>query len=371
MLKIMKNTLKILTRQKSIFVGIIVIPTILTLLFSFLLGSEMSYSIGYIDNDNSIYSKDLLETIKKSGTVSLREVKLDTADSSIVGKEVELVIIIHANYEENILSGKDTLVDIKSVTDSEIKSTLSSIVDSKTLDYYSISKIAKGDSSKLSELLDDLNNSSIKYELNDINEKGVNVGASIGMVIMVIFTTSFFITKFIIVDETQGTKNRILLGKVSRLEYYAGTLLVFFLLSALTSLLYFGVCNLLGFDFGTDNSIYYLYVLFALNFLSIAFNLALISVTKSPTVASNLASVLITSLSMISGLFWPFSFMPESLQKIGALVPTRWAMVAIENIQKNSDFLTILPSILSIILVGIILLLITVFFQFKKFSFKK
>ena len=40
---------------------------------------------------------------------------------------------------------------------------------------------------------------------------------------------------------------------------------------------------------------------------------------------------------MLSGVFWDFDVMEESLQKIGNYIPTRWVYVCIENLQNGND----------------------------------
>ena len=41
---------------------------------------------------------------------------------------------------------------------------------------------------------------------------------------------------------------------------------------------------------------------------------------------------------MLSGMFWDFDVMEDSLQKIGNLMPTRWVYLCIETLQQNNDF---------------------------------
>ena len=360
MFNLIKNTFKVLLRKKSVLVTMIVIPTIITVGFSFLMGSANKYGIGLVNKDEGVISEELINNLKKMDTISLVELSEDEIDSSVVSKEVELCIIIDENFSENILKSKNDTVKIEYIGESEIKASIENIINATINNLYKIVKLADGNEDKFNEYLKTYKNDDIKYQLNKMNKSKVNVASSIGFVIMLIFISSFYITRFIIDDEKAGTKERTLLGNVSKLKYYSSTFIVFFLCSAMTSVLYYIICNGLDFDFKTENTIYYLYVLLAVNFVAVGFNLALLTITKSPTVSANLSSLIVTIGCMISGLWWPFEIMPDTLQKLGSLLPPRWAMVAIENIQSGYGLDKLLPQISNLIICGILLLIFTV-----------
>lgn len=363
MFNLIKNTFKVLLRKRTVLVTMIIIPTIITVGLSFLMGSSIKYGIGLINNDNGVISEEIVNNLKKMDTISLIELNEEEVDSSIVSKEVELCIVIDENFSENILNSKDDTIKIEYIGDSQIKSSIQNVINSTTNNLYKIVKLADGDENKFNEYLKTYKNSDIKYKLNNMNEPKVSMTESIGFVIMLIFISAFYITRFIIDDEKSGTKERTLLGNVSKLKYYSSTFIVFFLCSAITSVLYYSICKGLNFDFKTENSIYYLYVLLSVNFVAVGFNLAILTITKSPTVSENISTLIITIGCMISGLWWPFEIMPQALQNIGKLLPPRWAMVAIENIQSGYGLDKLLPQISSLIICGILLLIFTVLFS--------
>lgn len=368
MLSLIRNITKVLFRKKTIILTLIIIPTILTVGASFLLGSEMKYGVGLVNEDKGIVSKEIIENIKSMDSVKIMSLDKDEVDTAVVSKEVELCILIDKNFSENIIKGKIDTVNIKSIGDSEIKASVVNVIDSTTDNMLKIGKLANKDEEKFNKYLNEYKNSDVKYEVNKEIPRKISVSASIGMVIMMMFISSFFITRFIIDDEKGGTKDRILLANISKLKYYTSVFIVFFMCSAVTSILYYLICKLANFDFQTQNTIYYLYVLLAVNFVAIGFNLVIVTVSSTPSVASNLSSLIVTCCSMISGLFWPFYVMPKPLQKIGDLLPTRWAMVAIENIQKGYGLGKIMPQIISIILCGLLFLVITIIFSRKSKS---
>ena len=62
---------------------------------------------------------------------------------------------------------------------------------------------------------------------------------------------------------------------------------------------------------------------------------------------------------MLSGVFWDFEVMEESLQKIGSFIPTRWVYVCIENLQNGNDLNEIRIYLGLMVLLSIILFIIS------------
>ncbi|MEG0855339.1 MAG: ABC transporter permease [Terrisporobacter sp.] len=368
MLSLIKNTFKVLMRKRTVLATMIIIPTIITVGISFLMGSSNKYGIGLVNKDNGVISREVIKNLKDMDTISIVNLKEDEVDTSIISRSVELCIVIDENFTENILNGKNDNVKIKCIGESEIKANIENMINSSVNNLYKISLLANKDEEKFNEYLKTYKDNDIKYELNKVKTPKVSITQSIGFIIMLIFISSFYITRFIIDDEKSGTKERVLLGNVSKFKYYCSTFIVFFICSAITSILYYIICNVLQFDFKTDNSIYYLYVLLAVNFVSIGFNLALITISKSATVAANMSTLIVTIVCMISGLWWPFEIMPDYLQKIGTMMPPRWAMVAVENIQSGYTLEGLFPQIANLLICGIFFLIFTVVLSRKSSS---
>ena len=52
---------------------------------------------------------------------------------------------------------------------------------------------------------------------------------------------------------------------------------------------------------------------------------------------STLSTLIITPTCMLSGCYWEVELMPEVMQKIAYFMPQRWAMMAIEKLQKGGN----------------------------------
>ncbi|WP_370839426.1 ABC transporter permease [Intestinibacter bartlettii] len=72
--------------------------------------------------------------------------------------------------------------------------------------------------------------------------------------------------------------------------------------------------------------------------MAISLNLCYSIICKKQVYASSIINILIVvPCCMLSGVFWDFEVMEESLQKIGSYIPTRWVYVCIENLQNGND----------------------------------
>ena len=220
LLKVLLNTFKILIKKKSFLLLAIVLPAILTIVFSYVLGQDMEYRVGIINKDNGIISDSVLEKIEAIDNIKIEEIKEGNEDSLLAGNELDLVIIVNDDFTKNILSGKTDTINVKSVSEVDIKYVLIGILNSETSNLQTLSKIANGDETKFKELQKKYNNNMPDYKLNDNKEKVVSVMSSIGIIIMMILTSGQVIARFIIDDEVNGTKARTLLSGVSEKSYY-------------------------------------------------------------------------------------------------------------------------------------------------------
>lgn len=73
-------------------------------------------------------------------------------------------------------------------------------------------------------------------------------------------------------------------------------------------------------------------VVAAFALLCVAMGIALAAAAGNARQASTIASLVITPMSMLSGLFWPRFLMPEFLQTIGRYLPPTWVMDAADKV---------------------------------------
>ena len=350
MLRIIVNTIKLLMNKKSfIFMGILA-PALVIVFFSFAFGNDTNYKVGVVDKDNSYISNEIVETINNIENVDTVDISKDNYDMLLASHQIELAVVIE-NDE----------VIVKSISKSDIYAVILSIIESKVDNLNLISKISSKDSNKIKEYKEAYKDNLPTYNLNEVSKSRPSVENSIGIVIMMILISGASIANFLIEDEENNTKSRVLASGIKPYKYYISLLIVFYLLSSVSSVIYYGLCKILNLNFNMINTNNFLLVMLFLNLVSISLNLCIVSFTNNRYIASTVNILIVIPTCMLSGVFWDFKVMPDYLQKLGGYLPQRWVYVCIENLQMYDSLNSINQYIMALILLSIILLCISLF----------
>jgi len=86
-----------------------------------------------------------------------------------------------------------------------------------------------------------------------------------------------------------------------------------------------------------DFSIGIIITMFLFSFFLLALAFALAPVFKDPDTAGGGVWIIIIPLAMVSGIFVPIELFGEAMQNIASVLPTRFAVVALQNILLNSN----------------------------------
>ena len=99
--------------------------------------------------------------------------------------------------------------------------------------------------------------------------------------IFTIFIVAGNIASFLIEDEENKTKMRILSSGINKWKYYIAMIFIFYIMTMLTTGVYYIVSKILNIDYGMEKSSYFLIVMAVFNLIAISFNLCIVSFTKS------------------------------------------------------------------------------------------
>ena len=353
--KVMINTAKLLLKKKSfIFMGIVA-PAIVIVFFSFAFGKNMNYKIGIIDKDNSYISKEIIDVINNIEDVDITDISKENYEILLASHQIQIAIIIEESFSNNLLNLEDGKITIKSISNSDVKETLVSIIKSKVNNLSFIAKISDNDIKKFQEKNEAYKKNLLKYNLSEVKEKKPAIENSIGIVIMMILISGAAIANFLIEDEEHNTKTRILVSGIKPHKYYMALLIVFYLVSSISSLIYYGLCKLLNLDFGMSNTNNFLVVMLLLNLVSISLNLCIVSFTRNRYIASTVNILIVIPTCMLSGVFWDFEVMPDYLQKVGSLMPQRCIYRSIESLQAYGNLNSIYQYIFYMIAISLLL----------------
>lgn len=197
----MVNTAKLLFKKKSFIIIGIVSPAIVIVFFSFAFGSNMNYKVGIIDKDNSYISKDIIDVISNIEDIDIVDIEKDNYEMLLASHQIQIDIIIEKNFSNNLLNLEDGKITIKSISNSDIKETLVSMIKSKVNNLSLIAKISDKNIEKFKEINEGYKENLFKVNLNEAKESRPAIENSIGIVIMMILISGATIANFLIEKE--------------------------------------------------------------------------------------------------------------------------------------------------------------------------
>lgn len=197
----MVNTMKLLLKKKSFIIMGIVAPAVIIVFFSFAFGSDMNYKVGIINKDNNYISNEVVEAINKVENIDVVDISKENYEMLIISHQIQMVVIIEENFSDNILNLEESEVTIKSISNSDVKETLVSIIKSKVNNLSLIAKISGKNIDKFKKNNEDYKENLLNYTLSEVENVRPAIENSIGIVIMMILISGASIANFLIEDD--------------------------------------------------------------------------------------------------------------------------------------------------------------------------
>lgn len=371
MISVIKNTLKILLKRKSFIISTFLLPIALIFLFSMMYMGASDTKIAVQNNDQGEFGQVLTDKLSNLDGIEVVKPDKNADTEGLIFHKYEVLVTIDGNYTQDILNGNDAQIKVKSISENETKAVVSGILNSES---QSLSLLANNINLKnegIDKVIDTYKNSKPDYTLSKNEEKRTSITASVGIIMYLIFISAGFSTVFLLEDESNGTKERTLMSKVSEKEYYGGLSIIFFLSASVPAIEYYVISKIFNYEFGFKNTYLLLVLMLVIVLLAVVFNVFLTTVFKNKAIFGTIGSTLTIPIFMLSGAFWPYEFMSSTLQKIGNALPPRWFFVSIERLQNGGTIIDILPYIFGLLLVILVLFLLSVFATRNKIVFVK
>lgn len=182
--------------------------------------------------------------------------------------------------------------------------------------------------------------------------------ASLGFALFFSSYTIIFAVGEILEDRRQGVWNRLMISPLSKFQIYLGNLAYAFVTGFLSI---FFLVLVRRFVFGVDwgnNLPGVLLVIAAYTFTTAALGLLLSSVVRTPQQLQSVVPIVVTSSSMIGGLYWPLEIVSSrTLLFISKFLPQTWAMNALKDLvvyQKGPE--AVMLPIAILLLMGVLFL---------------
>lgn len=362
MFRIIKNTLKILLKRKSFLFVTFVLPAILIFFFSSAGEVMSSINIGIYNKDKGDFGKAIEERLEKMNGANISFVDSEEEYiGNLIFEECSVVVIIDENFTEDIINGKENIIKVKSINAGEAAPIVTAYLEGEVSSLAMICNNVDVKKEGIEKVLDTFSSSKPEYtNISKVN-KSKNPYNAMGMVLYIIFITAAMSCGFILEDERQNTKERILLSKVSERQYYGAQLVVYFLTCCIPAIEYYIICKLGKFDFGFKNDFIVLLLLFILVLMAISLGLFLSSIIKNKMIFSLVMTTFTIPVFMLSGSYWPFEMMSKGMQRVGNVLPIRWFYIILEKLSANEGIISILPLLGCIILLTLVLFLLSVF----------
>ncbi len=185
-----------------------------------------------------------------------------------------------------------------------------------------------------------------------------------GMASMYVMFAIFPAVTAILLERKQWTLQRLTTMPVSRAQILGGKLLARFIVGMIQYVIVFAFGAVLGVQYGSD--------LLALVLIMISFvlcitalTLALTTLIKNVQQASGITLFLTLTLAPLGGAWWSLEIVPDFMKTLGHISPVAWAMDGYTSLLFFGGSLgTVLPSI------GVLLAAAAVFFTFGVLRFK-
>lgn len=362
MFRIIRNTLKILLKRKSFLFVTFILPAILIFFFTAFGESMGSINIGIYNKDKGELGKAIEEKLGNMSGANIRFVDNEEEyTSSLIFEELSVVVVIDENFTKDILNGKENVIKVKSISAGQAAPIVTGYLEGEVSSLAMICNNVDVEKEGIDKVLDTFNESKPEYNIISEVNKNKDPYNSMGMVLYIIFITAAMSCGFILEDERQNTKERILLSKVSERQYYGAQLIVYFLASCIPAIEYYIICKVANFDFGFKYDFIVLLLMFILVLMAISLGLFLSAIIKNKMIFTLGMTTFTIPVFMLSGAYWPFEMMGEAMQKVGSALPIRWFYIIFEKLTSNEGVMSILPLLACLILLTVVLFLLSVF----------
>lgn len=368
MLNIMKNVWKILLKRKGYILVAIIFPIAVTLLFTSIYTNNANYTVGIVNEDEGILGKQIEKSLEGLDVIEVKELEPnDDNINKLIFNEAYMIINIDKDFSKDLLKGEKGKIKFNAINKDEMTEIVKGMINTEVKSLATLCNNISLEKENLNEVLEKYNSSVPKYKIiNKEEEKGVNILATVGIMLYLIVLSAGMTSSILIEDEKNGTKNRVLMGNVSEKAYYGAMGFVFFIMAGIPAVEYYAMCKIFKYNIGFANDIILLILLLLMVLLAVVFTIMLSTLIKNRSVYGIISGTLTIPIFMLSGAYWEFSMMSEGLQKIGSIFPIRWFMLAIEKLQQGETLIQIIPLIIALMAIIILFFFLSVFFTKNK-----
>jgi ABC-2 type transport system permease protein len=347
--------------DRLFFAAMVIIPLLITVVTGYVLRDEKadSVKIAIVDQDNSDFSRILIERLSVKEGIDLKNIDGEYALDLLENNEVEEIFIIKSGFKDRIINGEnEELIDIMKSPSSFSAEFVGEVVAGEVMRLLSNSVAVDWITSEYrrfgKEVNDNLEDEILEYvesqwepeplmtiryqEMEGSVAKDMervsmpaSTAASVGVIIVFIMFYVLFCSGWLIEERVSGTLKRLVSGLHTLGYSFVGSILALMFLGILQMILFLTICKTV-FDVVVFTSAWSYIVIFVYLLSVISISLFLSSILKTPSQLQAGAPVLALLMGFVGGCFWNFVEMPKSLKALSLLTPQGWTLKGINSL---------------------------------------
>ncbi len=385
-------------RDRAAWVSMLLVPILLTMIMGLIFGGMGSENekakVPVIDHDQTKYSKLLVEELKKEQTFKVTKGTEAKVREDISEGTISAAIIIPEGFGEALrkkektkleylqLVGSDRAIGIAQILDGlAIRFSTDSESASATLElmkqYGPLTEDEEDFWSSSFEVADDAwDDPPVIVEVNDVVESEVRGDktlasgfalTSMGFTIMFIMFMVVSGATTLLEERQKKTLGRLLTSPTKKASIVGGKILGVFIIGGIQAAILILVG---GFVFKVDwgYAPLPLVVLMAVFiFCMAAMGILVSALARTLAQANSITPVIIISLAMLGGCYWPVEITPPFMQTIAKVIPTGWMMKGLTDlmVRHRGWDAVLLPSL---VILGFGIVFITIGLVFLRFE---
>ena len=337
------NILKVTFRKKSSFIVYFVLP-LLGLFISMAMHSSTgtrSLNVGIINKDNGIFSDDMIDSLRYIEDFDLTHTEPNSFENLLLDDRLVCVVIFPADYTESFLSGKPAKIEIVTLKGKDTTIWLENYIRLYAENVYILVQASGGRKEVFDKLYQGYKEQKLNLEAERVvyQAKDRSIAFhSLGFLFMFVMIGTGNTAEIILKEKRDRTYFRICSAPVKPGEYV--------LSNAVTNIIIVlvQICALIFvmrwvFKINTYVADWQMLVILGyFGLIAVAIGMVIVAFAGSSYEAGAASTLVIVPTCMLGGCFWPAELMPDMMQKASYFVPQRWALDAIQALQRGADF---------------------------------
>jgi len=362
------NAIKVTFRKKGSFFVYFVLPVVGLIMSMVIYGTADTnpLNIGVINYDDGNLSVDIIDSLAQIENFKLTQVKSDEVDRLLLDGKLSCAVVFPEGFSESFIAGVPKKVEVISLKGKEATAWIEHYIDLYAENIYMLVEASEGEEEMFDKLYEGYKEEGLRLSVDKIDDQATDrviAMFSMGLFIMFVMIGASNTSEIILREKRNRTYFRICAAPVKPGEYVlsniiTGILIILVQICIVLALMKW-VLHIEAYVSGWQM----LLVLGAFGLVAIGINMMIVAFASSSGQVSAASTLVVTPTCMLGGCFWSVENMPEVMQRISYFTPQRWALDAIERLQRGASFAEVAVNL------AVLLAFAAVFFSIVAYRF--